>query len=226
MRRMRYYQRLRGAITPRRLLLGLLVLLVAAGGLWLLRASGAALSPTTIRELLRSLGLWGPLLLVFWLAAILVVPIVPASVLQLGAGLAFGPWLGLALVLLADLLGASTGFLLARRWGTAALSRLLPADAVAATERLAGRMQWRGVVLLRLLPGPAYPLVSFAAGLSTLGFWHYTLASLLGVLPALALLVFAGDLVTSSPLLASALVVALVGSLALAGMLLRGSARQ
>jgi uncharacterized membrane protein YdjX (TVP38/TMEM64 family) len=214
--------RLRALLTPQRLALGALLLVAAATLLWVLRASGAALSPAAIRALLAQLGPWGPLALIASLAAVLVVPVVPATVLQVGAGLAFGPWLGLAYALAADALGATAGFWLARRWGRALIERWLSEQQRAVLARLARRVTWRSMLLLRLLPGPAYPLVSFAAGYSAIGFGAYITSSLLGVLPALALLALAGDLVTSSPLLAFAIVGLFVGALALAGRMLAG----
>jgi uncharacterized membrane protein YdjX (TVP38/TMEM64 family) len=217
--------KLRRLLSPRRLVLLVLLLVLAVVGLLVLRATGQALTPTIVRGWLAGLGWWGPLALVLLLAAVLVAPVVPASVLHLGAGLAFGPWLGLALVSLADFLGAALGFWIARRWGLRVLAARLGPEGADQLARLAGRMHWRSVLLLRLLPGPAYPLVSFAAGCSPLGFWPYSLASLTGVFPALALLVLAGDLVTSSPALAFGLVVLIVGGLALAGRLLLPAGR-
>jgi uncharacterized membrane protein YdjX (TVP38/TMEM64 family) len=214
-------RRLRTLLIPRRLLLLATLALAVAGGLWLMRATGAALSPDALRAELAGMGPWGPLALVVALAAVLVAPLVPASLLQVAAGLAFGPPLGLLYVTLADALGASAGFWLARRWGRSLLDQRLSPEMRARVARLSGRMSWRSVMILRLLPGPAYPLVSFAAGYSPISFWSYTLASLAGVLPALALLVLAGDLVTRAPLQAFALVAALVAALAIAGRLLR-----
>ncbi|MEN9936850.1 MAG: hypothetical protein RLZZ387_3429 [Chloroflexota bacterium] len=212
---------LRALLTPRNLALLAALALAGLAGLWLLRTTGAVLNPEGIRAALAGLGPWGPVALVAALAAVLVVPVVPATVLQIGAGLAFGPPLGLLYVLAADVLGASVGFWLSRRWGRGLLERRLSPETRERLTGLAGRMSWRGVMLLRLLPGPAYPLVSLAAGYSPISFWSYTLASLAGVLPSLALLVLAGDLVTSSPLLAFAIVAALVGGLALAARLMR-----
>ncbi len=218
-------ERLRTFLSVRHVVLLAALVGVAAAGLWLLRTTGAALSPAGVRAMLASLGPWGPLALVAALAAVLVVPVVPATVLQLGAGLAYGPALGLALALVADILGASAGFWVARRWGRWLLERRLAPETAARLSGLAARMSWRSVMLLRLLPGPAYPLVSFAAGYSRMSFWSYSAASVAGVLPALALLVLAGDLVTRSPLLAFGIVAALLGSLALAGRLLPAAGR-
>jgi uncharacterized membrane protein YdjX (TVP38/TMEM64 family) len=209
----------------------LLLALVALGGLAALRLAGASWNPAAVRDALRRLeeatGLpIAPAVLIALLVSVLIAPAIPASVLQVGSGLAFGPAWGLVYVLVADALGAALGFVLARRWGPRTLRRWLKPATVGNVERLAARLDWKGVVLLRLLPGPAYPLVSFAAGLSRLPLAKYLLASLLGALPSLALLVYAGDVATGSPLLAVALVVALVASLTLVGRLIGGTKRE
>jgi uncharacterized membrane protein YdjX (TVP38/TMEM64 family) len=200
------------------IVLGCLVL----GGvlIWVWRTFGAALQPEVIRSWLGDLGPWGPLFLIAALAGTLVIPVVPATILQVGAGLAFGPVFGLVYVLVADALGATAGFWLARRWGRTLLDTRLSAERKQQIVTLSQRIDWKAVMLLRLLPGPAYPLISFAAGYAPISFRLYLLSSLAGVAPALALLAFAGDLVTRSPVLAFALVVAFVGSLALAGKLM------
>jgi uncharacterized membrane protein YdjX (TVP38/TMEM64 family) len=204
-------------LSARRLTSVALVILLVGAVLWLFRASSELLNPSIIRTTIVALGPLGPLALIGALALLLVAPVAPASVLQIGAGLAFGPLVGFLYTLIADAIGASIGFWLARRWGHALLDPRLSPEMRAQIERLSQRMTWRSVMILRLLPGPAYPLVSFAAGYSQLEFGAYTLASLAGVAPALALLAFAGDLVTHSPLLAFGLVALLVSSLAIVG---------
>ncbi len=207
-------------VTPRNLVFGAALALLALGVLVAWRLTGATVNPAAVRATLADLGMWGPAALILVLAALLVIPVFPASALQIGAGLAFGPWVGLVSVTLADILGASAGFCIARRWGRPVVDRRLSPDTRAVLDRLTRRMDWRGVILLRLIPGPAYPLVSLAAGYSPLGYRRYLLSSLAGVLPGLALLVLAGDLAQGSPLLAAAIVVLLVLSLIVAGRFL------
>ncbi|MBA3944711.1 MAG: VTT domain-containing protein [Herpetosiphonaceae bacterium] len=204
----------------RRVLVLVVVLLVGLVGVWVLRLSSTLLSLAMVRQQLHQLGPWGPLALILGLATLLVIPVIPATLLQVGAGLAFGPVAGLFYVLVADVLGATIGFALARRWGAGAVSRWLSTTTEAQLGRLVRRISWHSVMLLRLLPGPAYPLVSLAAGLAQMRFSRYILASFCDVLPSLALLVLAGDLVTRSPWLAFGLVVVLVLSLALLGRLI------
>ncbi len=214
------------AVDWRRALFVAAALLFACGLVWL-RLSRVDLRPEGVRDLLagvqaRAGGLpAAQAALVLLLALVLVVPAIPATIFQVGSGLAFGPVWGLVYALLADVLGATAGFALARRWGPRLLVRWLQPRTVEQIGRLANRLTWKGVVLLRLLPGPAYPLVSFAAGLSRLSFRRYLAASFAGVLPSLALLALAGDVAASSPLVALAIVLALVASLTIAGSMLR-----
>jgi uncharacterized membrane protein YdjX (TVP38/TMEM64 family) len=209
-----------------RILLLAAIALLLLGGLAFLRLAGPTMQPEDIRDTIRAVDSAtgmpvSPLVLILLLAGILVVPVLPAIIFQVASGLAFGPAWGLLYVLLADVLGAAIGFVLARRWGLPLLRRWLKPEHLASAERLAARLDWKGIILLRLLPGPAYPLVSFAAGLSPLSLRRYVLASFTGVLPSLALLVLAGDIATESPWLGVALVLVLIAGLVLAGRIFK-----
>ncbi len=206
-------------VTWRNALIVVVVLLLGLAGLYVWRTMGASISAATIRTFLAQLGVLGPVALILALAGVLVVPVLPASILQIGAGLAFGPWLGLLYATVADILGASIGFWLGHH-GRSFLEDRLSAENHAKLISLTRRMNWTTVVLLRLLPGPAYPLVSLAAGHSHLGYWRFISASLTGVFPFLVLLVLAGDLVESSPLISIGIVVLIVASLAVAGRIM------
>ena len=104
-------------LLPRRRLLWLGALaVVILALLWGLR-SVIDLTPSGLRAVLAPLGAWGALVIVAGIAVILVLPVVPATVLQVGAGLVFGPWLGFGLTLLGDVIGALAGFVIARHWG-------------------------------------------------------------------------------------------------------------
>ncbi len=216
-------KRLAPYITWRNALIALVLVLLGLAALYMWRTMGANLSAATIRATLTQLGVLGPLALILALAAVLVVPLIPASVFQIGAGLAFGPWLGLVCVIIADIIGASIGFMMGRNGRSVLETRLSPENH-AKVVSLTRRMSWSNVVLLRLIPGPAYPVVSLAAGHSHLSYWRYITASLAGVLPFLILLVLAGDLVESNPLISVGLIVLIIAGVALAGRIMGRSA--
>jgi len=161
------------------------------------------LTPQGLRALLVPFGWWGGVILVGLIAAVLVIPIIPATILQVGAGVVFGPWVGFGLTLLADGIGALIGFGVARQWGKAVIRTKLSTDEQVAFDALCQRITPIQMIVLRILPGPAYTVVSFAAGCSTMEWWRYVFFSVLGVVPALAMLTIAGDLSTSNPWLAA-----------------------
>ena len=202
---------LRTLFTPRRLIIVVVIGCIVLAGLWWLRHY-IDLTPSGIRTLIAPLGWWGAVVLSMSIAAILVVPVVPATIAQVGAGLLYGPWLGFVVVMAGDILGAMIGFVVARRWGrrNPLYQRLSEAEQ-AAFNQLCAQITPVRVLLLRVLPGPAYTMVSLAAGCGDIVWWRYLLASILGVTPALALLTLAGDLSTSQPLLAGFLGIAVVG---------------
>jgi len=197
-------------LLPRRRLLWLgAMAIILLALLWWLR-SVVDVTPTGLRALLAPLGMWGAVIIVAAIAVILVVPVVPATVLQVGAGLVFGPWLGFVLTLCGDIIGALVGFAIARRWGQRVVrDRLSPAEQIAFDD-LCARITPTGMILLRVLPGPAYTVVSFAAGCSRMPWWHYLIGSVVGVAPGLLVLTVAGDLSTTNPLLAVTIAVVFV----------------
>jgi|GEM_PF-955983 len=182
---------------------------------------GAALQPEAVRDALLQLGPWAPLAHIGLLGVVLTVPVVPATIFQVAGGWAFGKGLGFVYTMVGDALGASLGFWLARRWGDHVLRRWLSPTAYTKVQRLAGRMTWRAVMVLRLLPGPAYTLVSLAAGVSSLSFGSYLLGSVVGVAPWIALLVLAGDVARSNPLVGVGIVLGIIGLAVLLGRLAR-----
>jgi uncharacterized membrane protein YdjX (TVP38/TMEM64 family) len=113
----------------------------------------------------------------------------------IGAGILFGPLLGGALSVLADLLGALLCYLLARGagrdWVVGLLNRRPRARRVA--EILAQRRGALTVGLLRCCPVAHYTLVSYAAGLTGVRTLAFMLGTGVGLLPGAVLYPLLGD---------------------------------
>lgn len=201
---------LRTLFTPRRLVVIGIAGVGVLAGLWWLRQY-IDLTPSGIRSLIAPLGSWGAIVLSLLIATILVIPVVPATIAQVGAGLLYGPWWGFVVVMAGDVVGCLVGFAVARRWGrrNPLYARLAPSEQ-AAFNQLCQQITPVRILVLRILPGPAYTMVSLAAGCSEISWGRYLVASLLGVAPTLALLTLAGDLSTSQPWLAGGLGVVVV----------------
>ena len=110
------WQTIRTLLTPRRIvMLGIAGVLFLAV-LWWIRQF-IDLTPQGLRTLMAPFGWWGGLLLSGIIALRLVVPIAPATIAQVGAGLLYGPWVGFGITMLGDVVGSLLGFAIARQWG-------------------------------------------------------------------------------------------------------------
>jgi len=128
----------------------------------------------------------------------------PGSVLTLGAGFAWGPLWGVAVVSPASVAGATLAFVLGRTllrdWVRA---RVAARPRFAAIDRAVGEHGFKIVFLLRLSPIFPFNLLNYALGLTRVRLGTYVLASFLGMLPGTFLYVYIGSLITNLAELAS-----------------------
>jgi uncharacterized membrane protein YdjX (TVP38/TMEM64 family) len=157
-----------------------LPLLVAAAGWWL---AGPASAERALAWL-ETAGPTGQLAFVALYVAMTVAGL-PIGWLVVSAGALFGPALGLCLVTLAGLVGASLAFAIARRLGRPALLPWLRKRA--GWVRLEPLLRAHGgpiVALARLLPGLPFSLQNYAFGLSSIPFRTYLVWTAVGILPS------------------------------------------
>jgi len=181
-------------------LAGVLIVAALAATYWLLHESGmlmTILNGAELRERVAQLGTWGPLLVIgLMVLAILVSPI-PSGPIAVAAGAAYGHAWGTLYVLLGAEIGALAAFGLARLLGREVVQRWF-GDRLS-VGLLGSQTALMGIVLVsRLLPFISFDIVSYAAGLTTLTFWRFAVATLVGIVPASFLLAhFGSEMATS-----------------------------
>jgi uncharacterized membrane protein YdjX (TVP38/TMEM64 family) len=147
---------------------------------------------TGFDEWVQEQGAWGAV----WFGVIYVictVLFVPGSILTLGAGAIYGPVWGTILISLASTTGAACAFLVGRyvaRGHVHAWMQSKPRFA-ALDEAVARKGGWI-VFLLRLSPVFPFNFLNYALGLTGVRFWHYVLASWIGMLPGTIAYVLVG----------------------------------
>ena len=171
-----------------------LVLLGLSVGLRALGVDLTQLSPEKLRTALLSFGVGAPIV---YLAAYgqPLVPL-PASVMTMAGGLAFGPWWGLVAAVSGATLRACSQFLLARRLGRETIARWLQGRAARLDEHVGAR-GFTTVFLVRLIPNFPYDIQNLALGVSRVRFWPYALATFFGIIPASFAFVYFGDSLTN-----------------------------
>jgi len=173
-----------------RVLLLLLIASAVSAVLWL---------PTErlpeLGEWLQGQGLAGALLIGAGYAAATVL-MIPGSLITLVIGAVYGPWMGLALVSPASVLGATLAFLLGRGAFRPAIDRRMAGSArFQALQAAMAKEGLKILTLVRLSPVFPFTVVNYAFGLTRIPLRHYVLGSFVGMLPGTLMYVYLGSTV-------------------------------
>ncbi len=173
---------------------------VLSSAYWLFSATVAdqqllvdgALDPT-----IRAVGGFGPFLVIGLIATAVVLSPIPSAPIAVAAGAAYGHVWGTFYILVGAELGALIAFGLARFLGYDLIRRWFG-------NRLdVGLLGSQNVLMVtvfltRLMPFISFDIVSYAAGLTSLGFWRFAMATFAGIVPASFLLAhFGGELASA-----------------------------
>lgn len=150
-----------------------------------------------LRDWAQSLGPWFPLAFLVAHVVVTVVP-VPRTAFTLAAGLLFGPVLGVLIAVVASTASAVLALALVRAAGWR-LGRLVRHRAIQRADDRLRERGWVSVLSLRLMPVLPFCVVNYAAAASAVGILPYTLATVAGLLPGTAAVVFFGDALAGHP---------------------------
>jgi uncharacterized membrane protein YdjX (TVP38/TMEM64 family) len=178
----------------------ILAALAVLAALWMVRRGDI------VEEVAGAARAWGPAGVGLFVAAYVVstVAFVPGSWLTLLAGFLYGPVWGLVVASPASVAGATAAFLLGRTllrdW---AQRRIGASPRARAMNAAVARDGFTLVLLLRLSPLFPFNVLNYALSFTVVPLRTYVLASFLGMLPATALYVYLGSLVTVAAQLGS-----------------------
>jgi len=171
--------------------LGLLAAVIIGIGVGV-RALGfnvAQVSPERVKGFMLSFGFWAPAVYL----AVYGQPIIPlpASIMTVAGGLAFGPlwgWLG---ALCGATLRACGQFFIAKALGREAVAKLLKGKAAGLDAKI-GENGFKAVLLVRLIPNVPFDMQNYALGFSRVRFVPFALGTLLGMIPGSFAFVYLG----------------------------------
>ncbi len=135
-----------------------------------------------VREAVRSLGAWGPVLVIA-LMILHSVTFVPAEVITISSVLIFGPVWGVVYAWLGAMIGASLSYFLAKIWGQPIVQRFLPKPLQGRFENFFEREGVGGVFILRLIPLISFNALNYALGVTPMTFRQFLWTTGLGILP-------------------------------------------
>ena len=186
----------------RHLLIGLLLIAAITITYVILHRTGTLalfMDSDRLRAVIESAGALGPLVIIgFFMIAVVINPL-PSAPIALAAGFAYGHTWGTIYVVIGSVSGAFIAFLIARLLGHDILYRWfgekLKVGLLGSQWGLAGM-----IAVFRLLPFISFDIVSYAAGLTSITWWRFLLATTFGIIPASFLLAhFGSEMSTGDP---------------------------
>jgi uncharacterized membrane protein YdjX (TVP38/TMEM64 family) len=143
-----------------------------------------------IQAQVETVGIWGPLLSVaFYVLACTL--FIPASILGAVGVVAFGPWLAFLYIMVGATIGSATAFSVARYLGRD-FARHLVKHRLDKYDQKIKRNGFATIFYLRVAMFPFF-ILNFGAGLTSVRFRDYLLATILGIIPGTVIVIFFVD---------------------------------
>ncbi|WP_433526629.1 TVP38/TMEM64 family protein [Nocardia pseudovaccinii] len=173
----------------------ILTLLVGGVALFIAAMLVPLPTPQQMQDWATSVGPIFPLLFFVVHALVTVAPI-PRTVLTVSAGVLFGPALGIVLAASATTVSAALAILLVRALDRDRVAAHLTHPAVRSIDERLERRGWLAVGSLRLIAFAPFSVINYCCALSSIRFWPYLIATVIGILPGTIGTVILGDALT------------------------------
>lgn len=147
-----------------------------------------------IKGYILSFGIWAPIVSFLLMIFQSIIAPLPAFLITFSNAALFGWIKGAALSWSSAMAGAVLCFFLARCFGRAFVEKLTSRLALEGVDDFFKQYGQYTILIARLLPFISFDIVSYAAGLTSMGFWSFFWATGLGQLPATLIYSYAGEM--------------------------------
>ncbi|MFW6324537.1 MAG: TVP38/TMEM64 family protein [Desulfovibrionales bacterium] len=185
------------------------ILFCARTGLW-----SALWEGENIQGRIQEFGWKGPFVLMLLMAGAIVISPLPSAPLALAAGALYGHTWGTIFVTTGALVGALIAFSLTRELGREKIQAWVGRRfSIRFPSSQNGLML--AVFVFRLIPFISFDIVSYAAGLTDLTWWRFSLATVAGIIPVSFLLAHFGKQMVGGDTMQTVITVLVLGLLTL-----------
>jgi len=156
----------------------------------------SAMSIESIAEYIRSFGIYAVLVSFLLMMFQSVAAPLPAFLITFANAAIFGWWKGALLSWTSSMAGAALCFYIGRILGRDAVEKLTSKYAMASVEGFFEKYGKHAILVCRLLPFISFDFISYAAGLTSMGFLAFIVATGVGQLPATVVYSYVGGMLT------------------------------
>ncbi|MGL4914458.1 MAG: TVP38/TMEM64 family protein [Romboutsia sp.] len=151
-----------------------------------------------IKEYILSFGIWAPIISFLLMLLQSVAAPLPAFLITFANAALFGWVNGAILSWTSAMAGAALCFYIAKFLGRDVVEKLTSKYALDSVDEFFDKYGKHTILIARLLPFMSFDLVSYAAGLTSMSFMSFFIATGLGQLPATIIYSYVGGMLTGS----------------------------
>lgn len=146
-----------------------------------------------LHEFVKQFGIWGPVIIILSMVGQMFLVVIPSVALFVVSVLAYGPFWGSVIALLAVLVASTVGYTIGRWLGPVTVDKLIT---VKNREKIEGYVEKYGfwtVIIIRLSPFLSNDAISFVGGLLRMNYWKFMAATSIGILPLIGFIAYLGE---------------------------------
>lgn len=174
---------IRQKLTKQYLIDGILLLLLFALGYFVLAKIGFLLQEPAVKELIVNAGLLGPVIFAILYEISLIIAPLPGFPLLIMGFAIFGIEKAIIFNYFLCLIGGAINFYIARRWGRNLIRRLIGTKGLSKVDSHVADVGTEMLILIRLFDGFLFEWISYAAGLTQMGFKRYMIITAIFSIP-------------------------------------------
>ncbi|WP_419741803.1 TVP38/TMEM64 family protein [Paraclostridium dentum] len=150
----------------------------------------------SLKQYILSFGVWAPIISFILMILQSVAAPLPAFLITFANAALFGWVKGALLSWTSAMAGAALCFYIARFLGRDTVEKLTSKFAIDSVDGFFNKYGKHTILIARLLPFMSFDLVSYAAGLTSMSFVSFLIATGIGQLPATIIYSYVGDMLT------------------------------
>ncbi|MEY7999496.1 TVP38/TMEM64 family protein [Clostridium sp. Mt-5] len=152
----------------------------------------------SVKNYILSFGVLAPIISFFLMILQSIIAPLPAFIITFANAGLFGWIKGAILSWSSAMAGAALCFYIARFLGRDIVEKLTSKTSIKKADEFFKNYGKYAILIARLLPFISFDIVSYAAGLTSMGFWPFFIATGLGQLPAAIVYSYIGEMLTGT----------------------------
>ncbi len=144
------------------------------------------------REWVSQFGWFGPVVIVITMILQMFLIVIPTPLLMVVTILAYGPWIGAAILFVAVFLASSIGYFIGRYFGPVIVEKLIGHKTEKKISDFIDDYGFWTVIVVRLSPFLSNDAISFVGGVLKMGYWKFIGATMTGISPLIIFVAYLG----------------------------------